>query len=92
MNEPEWQRLLADPPARVDPGFTLRVLTALPPVRTRSEQLRARILLLAALVAALLLSIAVLPALVTPSGWLVPMLSCLIGATLAFWTVLTVAD
>jgi hypothetical protein len=90
MTERDWKKLLAPPPA--DPGFTLRVLAALPPPRQRRERARTWVLLLVAVVVAILMSATVAPALVHASSPTVPVLACLSLAALAFWSVLTVAD
>lgn len=89
--EREWQRLLAAPLPGVDPGLTLRVLTELPR-RSQTTRLRAQVLLLAALIAALLLMATVMPAMAQPTGVLGALLLCLGGAALAFWGLLALAD
>jgi hypothetical protein len=91
-DEGEWQRLLADPPPAPEPGFTLRVLAALPG-RRRAERLRAQVLLAAAVVAGLCLAVILTPALAgatRPTA--VALVLALPAVALAFWTVLTVAD
>ena len=90
---PDWQRLLGEPPAvPPSPGFTLRVLTALPPPRRRRERQRTWVLLVAALLAAALLSALMLPALASPARLETVVTVCLAVAALTFWTVSTVAD
>jgi hypothetical protein len=98
MNDADWQALLATP-RQADPGFTLRVLTALPPARPGRERLRAGILLLALALAALLVALVVTPAVVElalalagPPRLAGFLLGCAGVALLVFWSVLTVAD
>lgn len=91
-SEPDWRVRLggsALPPA--DRGFTLRVLAALPR-RRPLEQLRARVLLLAVLVAAVLMAVTIVPALADPPRLLAALIIWMGLAVLAFWTVVTVAD
>lgn len=87
-----WQEALSTPPLPpADPGFTLRVLAALPRARPL-ERLRARVLLLAVLVAAGLAAVTVMPALLDPPRLLPAILVFLGTAVLALWSMLTVAD
>jgi hypothetical protein len=94
MSEPRddlgWERLGPPPPA--DPGFTLRVLTALPRTRRPRERLRTRVLLLALLVAAVLMVVTAMPVLADPPRLLPALIVFLVTAALALWSVLTVAD
>jgi hypothetical protein len=92
--EQQWKDRLrgARPPA--DAGFTLRVLAALPP-RRRGERIRARVLVLAAVLAALLMFATVAPmaaAVNDPRRLIGLVVACVTLAALAFWGVLTVAE
>jgi hypothetical protein len=86
-----WEGRLGQPPP-ADPGFTLRVLTALPPVRRPRERLRTRVLLLALLIAAVLMAVTAMPVLAEPTRLLPALIVFLVTAALALWSVLTVAD
>lgn len=97
MTEPhddrDWHALLGGPTLPPsDPGFTLRVLTALPRARRTRERMRAGVLLLAVLIAAVLIAMAMLPTLANPVRLLPVLVVALAMAALAFWTVFTVAD
>jgi hypothetical protein len=90
----EWRELLAARP-ETSAGFTLRVLTALPPVRPHRERLRIRVLLLAVVLAALVVAALAAPAALTldaPPRLAVLLVACALLAALLFWSVLTVAD
>ena len=93
-DERDWQDLFRDEGRPADSGFTLRVLAALPP-RRRSERLRVRVILAAALVAAVL-GLLALPAL-APAGaldlrhWTVWFLYCGVAA-LTLWGASTAAE
>jgi len=92
-HDPDWQAWLSGPPPPPpDPGFTLRVLTALPPTSRRPERLRARVLLLAVLAAVLLMAVTVMPALADPPRLPAALILCLAMAALAVWSVFTVAE
>ena len=90
--DPAWRDHFSAPPLPpADPGFTLRVLAALPRARPR-ERLRARLLLLAVLVATGLTAVTVMPALHDPPRLFAAILVFLGAAVLALWSMLTVAE